>query len=133
MIIDLRTQEGYNIASAMRGPDNEGAWLLKGLLTAPIRIMAGVDSATGAASNWHSWAMPESKLLDTLEHWAGREHHYQSHVVRATQEFNRLGIEGAKGFLAFVEPYYLNDRLRWRPAARELHQFALKAIGETWL
>ena len=105
MKIDLSTQAGYDIASAIRGPDAdavdakehyEAAWL-KMLFTARIRQVVGTSEDTcwtrTAGDSWDEW-VGWADLATIFEEitQAGKYGHYLRHVQDALLAIDKLGI-----------------------------------------
>lgn len=94
MQIDLTTEDGYDIACALRGPDDTKLSNLKWVFTAAIRNMVGVDTAKSFAGAVRNAPIRDSTargIRDTLD-WAqteaspqdiGGAQHYLRHVARA--------------------------------------------------
>ena len=106
MKIDLSTQAGYDIASAIRGPDAdavdakehyEAAWL-KMLFTTRIRQAVGIGEDTRswtrtAGDSWDGWAdwVDLATIFEEITQ-AGKYGHYLRHVQDALLAIDKLGI-----------------------------------------
>ena len=92
MLLNLNTQKGYDIASAIRGPDNISIPIeLKYALTARLRVAAGILSSGPQGglirdkNLTREYARTISKFLKDEPNYL---HHYLTHIIFATKALN---------------------------------------------
>ena len=103
MILDLSTQDGYDIACALRGPDNHGIPNLKWLLTSRLRGLVGVSADSGRWVRGDRTLTSRSRMsiaedLDRLQSlyggltW-GEVLHWLAHTQDAFDALGRMEVE----------------------------------------
>lgn len=94
MKVDLTTSKGYDIASALRGPDDEMLSSLKWVFTAALRNMVGIDPDKCFAGVVRNKPLTDGEAVRVIETliWAQNDatsrdkqmaNHYLNHVVMA--------------------------------------------------
>ena len=90
MKLDVSTRRGYDIATALRGPDRpgDGAEAFKQLVTAPLRHLVGVDSEFCIVRN------PDSARVSTVVSEAAAfsmaDAHVRRHARRAYEHLRSM-------------------------------------------
>ena len=98
MKLDIATNDGYNIACALRGPDYKNAESLKYLFTAYLRNkICGIDFYHGAvrieriSQNMAQQTLKEARAwykLDSNGYW-----HYLDHIRKAARALGDLDLD----------------------------------------
>jgi hypothetical protein len=134
MKIDLNTKKGYDIASAIRGPDNNTlvGHHLKMVTTCVVRHLAGlkrekvrsmVNTPEIAKEFWAALAPEYRKAVARA--WY-EDLHFSAHVMDALDALADEGISGALGYKAwFLEN--LGDKVVVVPFSK-----SRKAVARAW-
>ncbi len=99
-VINLNTQEGYEIASAIRGPDGTYGGSLK-ILTVKVRRLAGCKSnkVGGAVESMETQDYEATALIRVI----GEDHfghiHFLQHVYDAAEALGASGLKDAAKML----------------------------------
>lgn len=98
MLIDISTKAGYDMASALRGPDDSELFIFKSAFVAPFRELVGANTDNGI-QGWAFWvdakyaAMKMQDLRDSGLYFQALSH-WESHMKRGYAALSGVGRPG---------------------------------------
>jgi len=105
-ILDISTRQGYDIATAMRGPDSQKAHRIKSVFTGRIRCLAGTGETVGVYRTRHLTKKEAQEAAAEMRAWhiraPGEASHFFHHVSMAAKvlgdyQLGRLAAAFADG------------------------------------